>query len=263
MVAGITTFPKSLLDTVEDKLAADTGLKKIWEDVSARFRLVFADPESAFKSVNMDAVWADMSVRVTTLKTLGEKPETFGALRGKTGLLSSEAQRQVRGQAEANVPALKRDIERYLRARAEAEHKHEAEERATRLQVATDIPALSPTASAILERVRDAIDRNDLPAALGFALSNRETKAEIDAFGKAVSERFGDRALLGIAAKGTSGQTFRELTAGMNPAQTAAVNTAWPAMRAAQKLAAHEPSTEAQKQSETMRLAQRPGLGLK
>jgi Ti-type conjugative transfer relaxase TraA len=263
MVAGITTFPKSLSDTVEDKLAADTGLKKIWEDVSTRFRLVFADPESAFKSVNMDAVLADPAVRKTTLKTLGEKPETFGGLRGKTGLLSSKAERQVRGQAEANVQALKRDIERYLRARAEAEHKHEAEERATRLQVATDIPALSPATSAILERVRDAIDRNDLPAALGFALSNRKTKAEIDAFGKAVSERFGDRALLGIAAKDTSGQTFRELTAGMNPAQTAAVNAAWPSMRAAQKLAAHERSTEAQKQSETMRLAQRPGLGLK
>jgi hypothetical protein len=115
----------------------------------------------------------------------------------------------------------------------------------------------------ILERVRDAIDRNDLPAALGFVLSNREAKAEIDAFGKAISERFGDRALLGIAAKDTSGQTFRDLTAGMNPAQTAAINAAWPAMRAAQKLAASERSTEAQKQSHTMRQSQRPGLGLK
>jgi hypothetical protein len=50
----------------------------------------------------------------------------------------------------------------------------------------------------------------------------------------------------------------------MNPAQAASVTAAWPAMRAAQKLAAHERSTETQKQSETMRLSQRrPGLGLK
>ena len=263
MVAGITTFPKSLSDTVEDKIATDPGLKKIWEDVSTRFRLVFADPEAAFKAINMDAVLVDPAARKTTLSTLVERPQSFGALRGKTGLLSGKAERQARDQAEVNVPALKRDIERYLRARAEAEHKHRAEERATRLQVATEIPALSPATSDALERVREAIDRNDLPAALGLALSNREVKAEIDAFGKAVSERFGDRTLLGIAANDTSGQTFRQVTAGMNHAQTAAINAAWPAMRAAQMLAAHERSTEARQQSETMRPSQRPGLGLK
>ncbi len=263
MVAGITTFAKSVSDTVEDKLAADPGLKKIWADVSTRFRLVFTDPEAAFKAVNMDSVMGDPAARKATLSTLVSRPESFGVLRGKTGLLAGKADRQARGQAEINVPALKRDIERYLRARTEAEHRYEAEERASRLRVATDIPALSPTASAILERVRDAIDRNDLPAALGFALSNREVKAEIDAFGKAVSERFGDRALLGIAASDSSGQTFRELTAGMNPAQTEAVNAAWQAMRVVQKLAAHERSTQAHKHAETMRLAHQPGLGLK
>jgi Ti-type conjugative transfer relaxase TraA len=263
MVAGITTFPKSLSDTIEDRLAGDPGVKKIWEDVSTRFRLVFADPEAAFKEVNMDSVLTDPAARKATLSTLGSRPESFGVLRGKTGLLSSKADRQARGQAQVNVPALKRDIERYLRARTEAERRYEAEERATRLQVTRVIPALSPAASAILGRVRDAIDRNDLPAALSFALSNREAKPEIDAFGKAVAERFGDRTLLGIGAKDTSGQTFREVTAGLNPAQTAAVNAAWPAMRAVQQLAAHERSTQAQKQAETMRLAQRPGLGLK
>jgi hypothetical protein len=263
MVAGITTFPKSLPDTIEDRLATDPGVKKIWEDVSTRFRLVFADPEAAFKEVNMDSVLTDPAARKATLSTLGSRPETFGVLRGKTGMLSSKADRQARGQAHVNVPALKRDIERYLRARTEAERRYEAEERATRLRVARDIPALSPAASAILERARDAIDRNDLPAALNFALSNREAKPEIDAFGKAVAERFGDRTLLGFGAKDTSGQTFREVTAGLNPAQTAAVNAAWPAMRAVQQLAAHERSTQAQKQAEAMRLAQRPGLGLK
>ncbi len=263
MVAGITTFPKSLSDIVEDKLAADPGLKKIWDDVSTRFRLVFVNPEAAFKAVNVDALLIDPAAPKITLPTLVERPETFGALRGKTGLLSSKADRQARDQAETNVPALKRDIERYLRARAEAEHKHEAEERATRLRVATEIPALSPAACAILERVRDAVDRNDLPAALGFARSNREAKAEIDAFGKAVSERFGDRTLIGTAAKDTSGQAFREVTARMNPAQIAAIIAAWPAMRAAQRLAAYERSTQSRKQAETMRLARGPGLGLK
>lgn len=263
MVAGITTFPKSLSETVADRLAADPGLNKVWDDVSTRFRLVFATPETTFRAVNMDAVLADPVAGKTILDTLGEKPQSFGALRGKTGLLASRQEEQARHQAEVNVPALKGDIERYLRLRAEAEHRLEAEERATRLRVATNIPALSPAAGAILERVRDAIDRNDLPAALSFALGNLKVKAELDAFGKAVAERFGDRTLLGIAAKDTSGQRFRDLTAGMSPGQTAAVQAAWPAMRAVQKLMAHERSAQAQKQSEIMRLAQRSGLGLR
>lgn len=57
-----------------------------------------------------------------------------------------------------------------------------SDEQALRQRVSIDIPALSPAARTVLERVRDAIDRNDLPAALGNALSNREAKLEIDAF---------------------------------------------------------------------------------
>jgi len=263
MVAGITTFPKFVEDVVEDKIVADPALKKQWEEVSTRFRLVFADPETAFRAVNVDAILKDPCVGKEILDRLAAKPDSFGALRGRTGLLASKAEKDERHRAMLNAPSLKRDLERYLRLRSEAERRHETEERAARLRVAIDVPALSPAAHQILERVRDAIDRNDLSAALGFALSNREAKAEIDAFGKAVSERFGDRALLGLAAKATSGQTFGKLTAGMSPEQTAAVAAAWPIMRAAQKLSVHERSTEAQKQSETMRRSQRSGLGLK
>jgi hypothetical protein len=98
--------------------------------------------------------------------------------------------------AEVNVPALMRDLERYLQMRESAAQRMAADEQALRQRVSIDIPALSPAARAVLERVRDAIDRNDLPAALGYALSNRETKLEIDGFNKAVTERFGERTLL-------------------------------------------------------------------
>ena len=85
MVSGITTFAKSLEQTVEDRLAADPGLKKQWQDVTTRFNLVYADPQSAFKSVNVDAMLKDRTVAAATLATVGAKPETFGALKGKTG----------------------------------------------------------------------------------------------------------------------------------------------------------------------------------
>ena len=221
MVAGVTTFPKSIVDTVEDKILADPALQKQWENVSTRFRLVFADPETAFKATAMDAMLKDLATAATTLARLGAKPESFGALRGKTSLLASKAEKQQRERAETNVPALTRDIERYLRLRAEAEHKHEAEERAIRHRVSIDIPALSRDARRVLERVRDAIERNDLPAALEFALEDRMVKADIDGFSKAVAERFGARTFLTNGAKEPTGAAFEKAAAGMDPARRA------------------------------------------
>ena len=263
MVSGITTFAKSLEQTVEDRLAADPGLKKQWQDVTTRFNLVYADPQSAFKSVNVDAMLKDRTVAAATLATVGAKPETFGALKGKTGVFASRADKQDRDTALVNAPALARNLERYIAARAEAERKHETEERAIRLKVAVDIPALSPSAKQTLERVRDAIDRNDLPAGLEYALADKMVKEELDGFARAVSERFGERTLLGVAARNPDGDVFKSLTAGMSDSQKVDVNSAWNAMRAVQQLAAHERAVEGIKQAETLRQAQTKGLTLK
>jgi hypothetical protein len=263
MVAGVTTFPKSFTDTIEDRILADPAIKKQWEEVSTRFRLVFADPERAFRAVNFDAMLKDSAAAVSTIQQLAANPESFGALRGKTGLLAGKADKQERQRAEANVQALKSDIERYLRLRAEAEHKHEAEERTIRHSVAIDIPALSRDAHRVLERVRDAIDRNDLPSALEFALADRMVRAEIDGFNKAIAERFGDRAFLPNAAREAKGQAFEKAAAGMNPARREQLREAWPTIRTAQQLAAHERTSQAIKQSEAQRQTQRQGQTLK
>jgi hypothetical protein len=263
MVSGISTFSKSIDQSVEDKLAADPGLKKQWEDVSTRFHLVYAQPESAFKAANVEAMLKDQAIAKTTLAKLAGEPERFGALRGKTGVFANRGDKQDRERAIANVPALARSLERYLRQRAEVERKHETEERAVRRQVSVDIPALSASAKQTLERVRDAIDRNDLPAGLEYALADKMVKAELDGFAKAVSERFGERTFLGIASKDPSGETFKSVTAGMNPAQKAEVEIAWNSMRSIQQLSAHEKTTEALKQAETLRQTRSQGFSLK
>ncbi|TBY24126.1 Ti-type conjugative transfer relaxase TraA [Rhizobium leguminosarum] len=263
MVSGITTFPKSLDQAVEDKLAADPGLKKQWEDVSTRFQLVYAKPEAAFKAINVDTMLKDQSVAQSTLARIAEEPESFGALKGKAGLLASRGDKQDREKALANVPALARNLERYLRERAEAELKHETEERAVRLKVSVDILALSSAAKQTLERVRDAIDRNDLPAGLEYALADKIVKAELEGFAKAVSERFGERTFLPLAAKDTSGKTFETVTSGMTAGQKAEVQSAWNSMRTVQQLGSHERTTEALKQAETLRQTKSQGLSLK
>lgn len=67
--------------------------------------------------------------------------------------------------------------------------------------------------------MRDAIDRNDLPAALGYAVSNREIKAEIDGFNKAVAERFGERTLLVNDARSPAGKLFDKAAESMPAAE--------------------------------------------
>ena len=114
-------------------------------------------------------------------------------MKGGTGLFAGRSEREAREHAALNIPALIRELETWLRLRAEAEHRYEAEERATRLKAAVDIPALSEGARQTLERIRDAIDRNDLPAALGFALEDRMIAAELEGFAKAVADSFGLR----------------------------------------------------------------------
>jgi hypothetical protein len=263
MVAGITTFAKSVDQAIEDKVAADPGLKKQWQEVSIRFHLVYAQPESAFKVVNVDAMLKDETVAKSTIATLGSEPEHFGPLKGKTGIFASRADKQEREKALTNAPALARNLERYLRQRAEAERKFELEESAVRLKVSIDIPALSPNAKQTLERVRDAIDRNDLPAGLEYALADRQVKAELEGFAKAVSERFGERTFLSLAAEEPNGQIFNAVTAGMTAGQRTQVQAAWNSMRTVQQLSAHERTTEAIKQAETLRQTKSQGLSLK
>jgi hypothetical protein len=170
--AGVKLFPVSLSYAVDRKVADDPAVKKQWEEVSTRFRYVFADPETAFRAMNFDAVLADKQVALQTLDKLAVVPAAVGPLKGKIGILASKSDREERRVAEVNVPALKRDIETYLRIRETTMQRIEGEEKSQRQRVSIDIPALSPAAQSVLERVRDAIDRNDLPAAMAYALSN-------------------------------------------------------------------------------------------
>lgn len=257
MVAGIKTFSGSVADTVGDRLGADPALKRQWEDASARFAYVFADPETAFRAMNFDAVLSDKQVAKQILQKLEVEPASIGPLRGKTGILATKSEREARRVAEVNVPALKQDLEQYLRMRETAAMRHQADEQTLRQRVSIDIPALSPAARVVLERVRDAIDRNDLPAALAYALSNRETKLEIDGFNKAVTERFGERTLLSNAAREPSGALYEKLSEGMKPEQKEQLKQAWPVMRTAQQLGVHERTVQSLRQAEERRLSQR------
>lgn len=263
MVAGITTYPKSIDQAVEDRLAADPALKQQWEEVSMRFHHVYAHPERAIKAVDVDAMLRDQATAAKTIARIASEPETFGALKGKAGLLASRSEKADRDRALKNVTPLADSISDYLRQRGEAERRNQAEEIAVRRQLALQIPALSSNAKSVLERVRDAIDRNELPSGLEYALADKMVKAELEGFAKAVTERFGQRTFLPLAAKDTSGEAFQRVTSGMNAAQKSEVQQAWTTMRTVQQLSAHERSVTALKQTEALRQTRSHGLTLK
>ncbi|MFL0691600.1 MAG: Ti-type conjugative transfer relaxase TraA [Agrobacterium tumefaciens] len=263
MVAGITTFLKSIDQAVEDKLASDPALKKQWEEVSMRFHHVYAQPEAAFKAANLDAMLSDPATAAKTLSRITAEPEAFGSLKGKTGVFANRADKLDRDRALKNVRPLADSISDYLRQRGDTERRSHAEELAVRRQVALEIPALSSNARSVLERVRDAIDRNDLPSGLEFALADKMVKAELEGFAKAVTERFGERTFLPLAAKDANGEAFQRVTSGMNAAQKSEVQQAWNTMRTVQQLSAHERSVTALKQTEALRQTRSQGLTLK
>ncbi|MFN7026282.1 MAG: Ti-type conjugative transfer relaxase TraA [Pseudorhizobium sp.] len=262
MVAGITTFANSIDQAVEDKLAVDPVLKKQWEEVSMRFHRVYARPEPAFRSVDIEQMLRDPTIAAKTIERLSAEPETFGAIKGKTGVFASRTDRSDRERALKNVLPLATALHDYLRQRGEAERRHHAEEMAARSRVGLEIPALSPFAKTVLERIRDAIDRNDLPAVLEYALADRQVKAELEGFAKAVSERFGQRTLLPLAARDPTGEVFHRVTAGMDITQKSEVQQAWNMMRTVQQLSAHERTVRALKASEGMRQTKSQGQSL-
>ena len=116
MVKGISSFTMSVTDAADEKLQSDSALQRQWDNFSDRIRLVYADPESAFKAMRLEAVFEDPNVASQRLGEIEQNAASFGALKGREGLLASRSDREERRVAEVNVPALRKDLERYLAA---------------------------------------------------------------------------------------------------------------------------------------------------
>lgn len=239
---------------------SDEHLKSAWRDVSATFARIYRDPQAAANAMRIEAIIEKPDAHQPALDRLATNPAAFGELAGKSGLLASKIDRETRRLAEDGGAVLRREIEDFAKQKLQSAAKLEASESATRQRASIDIPALSSAASSVMERVRDAIDRNDLPAALGFALADKMVKAEIDRVGAAVNQRFGERALLGLDATLLEGQSFKVASAGMASADRIKLAEAWPTLRAIQQVITHERTVNALKQAETVRLTQRPSL---
>lgn len=263
MVSGMTAFAKSISQAVEEKLAVDPGLKRQWQEILARFNKVYRDPETAFRGLHIEAMMKDPEAAPLKLDRLAKAPESFGELNGMPGLVASARQKQARDVALTNAPALARHLERYLKARAEAELRFKQDEHAIRQRASFEIPGLSPAAMETLSRLEARLDRQESSGGLDTPEIDGMVRDELRRFAEAVATRFGERTLLSLAAKNADGEVFHKLTAGMNQAQKSEVQAAWMAMRTSQQLSVAERLTKGQRQVEGLRQTQSKGLSLK
>ncbi|MDN2583763.1 BID domain-containing protein [Aquibium sp. ELW1220] len=144
MVKGVTSFALTITDAAEAKLQSDKALAKQWDLVSDRIRRVYAEPETAFRAMRIEAAFSDPSTRSDRLRQIEQAPASYGPLRGRTGILASSADKNDRRIAKTNVPALRRDLERYFVMREQVMKRLVVEEAGQRQRASIDIPALSP-----------------------------------------------------------------------------------------------------------------------
>src|SRR5690606_20845212 len=185
MLKGVATFALSTKEAAEARLQSDAGLRVQWKALSSRMRLIYADPQAAFRAMDFAGLLAGKAEARAKLQHLAQRPQLFGPLRGKQGLLASGADRKERRIAERNGPALLRDIEDYRRLYRTALNSAIAEEEQDRSRLAIDIPALSPTATGLLEEAGEAIRRDDLVRAASLVEVSHQARAEIETFTQA------------------------------------------------------------------------------
>lgn len=240
---GIATWAQSIPQLVEAKLQSDATLTHAWTQLRDRVTQVYEKPDGAIDAMNLSAIMSAnaaerQAAQSRIVDQLGRDPEAFGAMRGKTGMFASSAAKAERQRALNNVPALKDNLVRYVRLRAEIGDLRTVELSRERDRSRVDIPALSPATQGVLDRIRDAIDRNDLSAALGFALAEKMVKAEIDQLNTALGQRFGERAFLG--SKEGKGPAYDAAAAKVAEGDRSKLVAAWPSFHAAQRVAAYE-----------------------
>ncbi len=263
LVSGVTLHARSLGQAVEERLLADPVVASQWQDLSMRFHLVYAQPDAAFRAMDVNAMLRDRGQAERAIARIAIEPEAFGHLKGKTGMLASRTDRSDRDLAVRNVAALAGSLRDYTRLRADAEERYRNLELAARKRAARAIPSPSAQALAVLERLSRVVDHKAFASVLEQSVLDDRVKAELDGLAKAVADRFGERTFLPLAASRPNGEVFQRVTSGMNATQRQEMEKAWDLMRTVQQFIAHERSTKSLKASEALRQRQSRGLSLK
>lgn len=245
---GRATWRLTVKQAVEAKMQGDAQLTIHWSQIQDRMSNVYEKPQEAMATMGLGkAMQGDNSVAVSIADQLARDPEAFGALRGKSGLFASSAEKAERGRALGNVPALGDQITTYVRLRAEIADLRTVELSRERDLQRIDVPAISAVGNNVLERVRDAIDRNDIDSIMAYALADKMAKGEIDRLNASLDQKFGKRA---FASREPSGPAFEAAAAKVSQGDRAKLAAAWPLFHASKQVEAQE-QKQARQQART------------
>lgn len=188
LVPAITSYARTV-DQVAREAAAEhmeRGLETVrWVGAG-----VFVDRDRFVELVAKTIQQRDGDVSAMA-KAVAERPEEFGALRGKAGLFGDNRERKearrLAGSLGAHVGYTGKDwIRRYEQAVNTEQWRREKED-------VVEVPGLSPGSEAILKRL-DGLERKEKDAFLEKLVETSEGKralAEAEAITKAMKERFG------------------------------------------------------------------------
>ena len=235
---GRATWRLSIPQAAEAKMQSDAQLTVHWTQIQDRMNNVYEKPQEAIASMGLEkALQGDRAAAEAISNQLGRDPEAYGPLRGKAGLFASSAAKAERDRAINNVPALRDQIGNYVRLRAEIADLRTVELSRERDLQRIDVPAISSAGNGVLERVRDAIDRNDIDSGMAYALADKMVKGEIDRLNTSLDEKFGKRA---FASKEPSGPAFEAAASKVTEGDRAKLAAAWPLFHASQQIADNE-----------------------
>ncbi|MBX9468063.1 MAG: BID domain-containing protein [Rhizobium sp.] len=189
LVPAITSSARTV-DQVAREEAAQHLLRKL-DDVRSLGAGVFVDRDWFVEMVAKTIQQRDGDVSALA-KAVAERPEAFGALRGKAGLFGENRERKearrLAGSLGAHVGYTGKDwIRRYEQAVNTEKWRREKED-------VIEVPGLSPASEAILKRL-DGLDSTDKPAFLKKIVETPEGKralAEAEAITDAMQRRFGN-----------------------------------------------------------------------
>ncbi len=177
------------------RIADDPELARERENLLEELALKVHDPE-ALRGAILAELHQPRAVFETRVKALLASPDSYGGLRGKSGLLAGKAAKAERAKAEQadlyctnSAHRLKSDLDGKL-------DQARAQELAYRARLRIEIPGLSPEASTALRAI-GAAGSGERNAAMRREL-HPHLRQEIEAFAKIVGRRFGENGTIGF-----------------------------------------------------------------
>src|SRR5690606_39794745 len=80
MLKGVATFALATKEAAEARLQSDAGLRAQWKALSSRIRLIYADPQAAFRAMEFAGRLVCKAEARAKLQQLAQRLQLFGHL---------------------------------------------------------------------------------------------------------------------------------------------------------------------------------------